>query len=102
MFIDNEAYESEDESTYSFTTCANIQNEKTAVEQIQTKVTDGDLGDFLDPNRNLACQTKKIDPFALKTRPASSKKTPIDQSPKPNPCLQCKDSPEQLYHVNYV
>ncbi|XP_063826826.1 uncharacterized protein LOC135076274 [Ostrinia nubilalis] len=97
MLMDLEAYETDDESTYSFT---NVQNERSSGEQ--AKVKESDLGDYLDPDLTLACQTKKADPFCVRSRPASSKKVDNEQKAiDAINCSQCKDSAEQLYHVNY-
>lgn len=105
MLMDLEAYEtaydeSDNESTYSYT---NDQNARSSGEQAKAK--ESDLGDYLDPDRTLACQTKKADPFGVRSRPATSKRPEKEQPPNiPNNtnCPQCRDSKEQLFHVKYV
>ncbi|KAL0880288.1 hypothetical protein ABMA27_002742 [Loxostege sticticalis] len=104
MLMDLEAYEtayddSDNETTYSYT---NDQNARSSGEQAKAK--ESDLGDYLDPDRTLACQTKKADPFGVRSRPATSKRPEKEQPPNiPNNtnCPQCRDSKEQLFHVKY-
>lgn len=104
MLMDLETYDSDDESTYSLANSTNNLNEGTVVEPVQAKLKDGDVGDFLDPDLTLSCQTRKTEPFNVNgTRPraCTAKKTDNDRVPQDS-CPQCKESPEKVFHVNYV
>lgn len=95
MFMDSETYDTDDESTYSYT---NVRNESILWEQAKVKESD-----LVDQKLTLVCQTQKTDdPFGVRSRLGSSKRQENEHIAAEANCAQCKDSNERLYHVNYV
>ncbi|CAG9787684.1 unnamed protein product [Diatraea saccharalis] len=91
-----ESYESDESNNSSIT---NIEPERNTTLD-QARLTDGDLGDFLDPELTLVCNTyKKSETFSTPWRPTTSRKIDKERKNNEDDCLHCKNSTEPYCHV---